>query len=177
MPENSCDSPVICMVFIYSNTFTSGGNLGNFIDDGGHENEEGEMKRYALDISYTIIMVYLTWKLVSGLIIDTFESLRGDREEKEQDMKSICFICGLDKEEIEKYYPGKEGFEKHLQDHSVSNYFFYTFYLEDKESSEYSGLESYIKEQIDNESISWFPNGRSLKKEEWESKHKITHDT
>ena len=177
MPEYSCDSPIICMVFIYSNTFTSGGNLGNFIDEGGHENEEGEYKRYALDISYTIIMVSLVWKLVSCLIIDTFESLRSTREEKEEDMNSICFICGLDKEEIEKYYPGKEGFEKHLQDHSVWNYFFYTFYLEDKESSEYSGLESYIKEQIDNESISWFPNGRSLKKEEWESKHKTTHET
>jgi len=180
MPENSCDSPLICMVFIYSNTFTSGGNLGNFIDDGGNgenENVNGDMVRYALDISYTIIMVGLTWQMVSGLIVDTFESLRSTREDKEDDMKSICFICGLDKEKIEKYYPGKEGFEKHLKDHSVANYFFYTFYLEDKESSEYSGLESYIKEQIDNESISWFPNGRSLKIEEWESKHKITHDT
>ncbi len=180
MPENSCDSPLICMVFIYSNTFTSGGNLGNFIDEGGNgenENVNGDMVRYALDISYTIIMVGLTWQMVSGLIVDTFESLRSTREDKEDDMKSICFICGLDKEKIEKYYPGKEGFEKHLKDHSVANYFFYTFYLEDKESSEYSGLESYIKEQIDNESISWFPNGRSLKIEEWESKHKITHDT
>jgi len=180
MPEYSCDSPLICMVFIYSNTFTSGGNLGNFIDegwDGENKNVNGDMVRYALDISYTIIMVGLTWQMVSGLIVDTFESLRGTREDKEDDMKSICFICGLDKEKIEKYYPGKEGFEKHLKDHSVANYFFYTFYLEDKESSEYSGLESYIKEQIDNESISWFPNGRSLKIEEWESKHKITHDT
>ena len=75
MPENSCDSPIICMVFIYSNTFTSGGNLGNFIDEGGHENKEGSMIRYLLDISYTIIMVGLTWQMVSGLIVDTFESL------------------------------------------------------------------------------------------------------
>ena len=174
MPENSCDSPIICMVFIYSNTFTSGGNLGNFIDEGNHglhENLNGDMKRYALDISYTIIMVGLTWQMVSGLIVDTFESLRGSREDKEDDMKTICFICGLDKEKIEKYYPGKEGFEKHLKDHSVANYFFYTFYLEDKESSEYSGLESYIKDQIDNESISWFPKERALKIEEWNSTH------
>jgi hypothetical protein len=178
MPTFSCDSPVICMVYIYSNTFTSGGNLGNFIDEGGeeHENKEGNMVRYALDISYTIIMVWLVWQMVSGLIVDTFESLRGNREEKEDDMKSTCFICGMDKEKIEKYYPGKEGFEKHLQDHSVINYFFYTFYLEDKDSSEYSGLESYIKNEIDHENISWFPQGRSHKIEEWESKHKTSHE-
>ena len=177
MPTNSCDSPIICMVYIYSNTFTSGGNLGNFIVEGGHKNEDGDMVRYALDISYTIIMVWLVWQMVSGLIVDTFESLRGIREEKEEDMKTICFICGLDKEKIEKYYPGKEGFEKHLKDHNIINYFFYTFYLEDKDSSEYSGLESYIKNQIDKESIMWFPTGRSLKIEDWEIKHKNTHDT
>ena len=176
MPKNSCDSPVICMVYIYSNTFTSGGNLGNFIDE-NHPNDDGDMVRYALDISYTIIMVWLVWQMVSGLIVDTFESLRGNREDKEDDMKSKCFICGLDKEKIEKYYPGKEGFEKHLQDHSIINYFFYTFYLEDKDSSEYSGLESYIKNQIDKESISWFPIEKSLKIEEWDSKHKGTHDS
>ena len=176
MPEYSCDSPVICMVFIYSNTFTSGGNLGNFIDSGGHENSNGDMIRYALDISYTIIMVWLVWQMVSGLIVDTFESLRGEREKKEDDMKSTCFICGLKKEKIEKYYPGKEGFEKHLKDHSIINYFFYTFYLEDKDSSEYSGLESYIKNQIDKESITWFPQGKSLKIEEWENKHNGTHE-
>ena len=176
MPKNSCDSPIICMVYIYSNTFTSGGNLGNFIDE-NHPNDDGDMVRYALDISYTIIMVWLVWQMVSGLIVDTFESLRGNREDKEDDMKSKCFICGLDKEKIEKYYPGKEGFEKHLQDHSIINYFFYTFYLEDKDSSEYSGLESYIKNQINKESISWFPIEKSLKIEEWDNKHKGTHDS
>ena len=176
MPDNSCDSPVICMAYIYSNTFTSGGNLGNFIDEKS-ENLEGDMVRYALDISYTIIMVWLVWQMVSGLIIDTFESLRKATEDIEDDMKKKCFICGLSKEELEKYYLGKEGFEKHLKDHSIINYFLYTFYLEDKDSSEYSGLESYIKNEIDKESISWFPSGRSLKIEEWKSRHKIAHDS
>ena len=175
MPDNSCDSPVICMAYIYSNTFTSGGNLGNFIDEKS-ENLEGDMVRYALDISYTIIMVWLVWQMVSGLIIDTFESLRKATEDIEDDMKKKCFICGLSKEELEKYYLGKEGFEKHLKDHSIINYFFYIFYLEDKDSSEYSGLESYIKNEIDEDSTSWFPSGRSLKIEEWKSSHKIAHE-
>ena len=41
-------------------------------------------------------------------------------------------------------------------------------YLEDKDPNEYSGLESYVKENIDKESIIWFPIERSLKIEEWE---------
>ena len=174
MPENSCDSPLICMTYIYSNTFTSGGNLGNFIDTKEESmNISGNMKRYLLDISYTIIMVWLVWQMVSGLIVDTFDSLRGDREELEEDMETICFICGLNREKIEKYYIGKEGFEKHLQDHSIENYLFYMFYLEEKDPNEYSGLESYVKENIDKESIVWFPIERSLKIEEWENRHKV----
>ena len=173
MPDNTCNSPLICMLAIYSNTFTSGGNLGNFIDEKEEsENVSGDMERYVLDISYTIIMVWLVWQMVSGLIVDTFNSLRGEREEKEEDMETTCFICGLDREKIGKYYVGKDGFDNHLQDHSIENYLFYMFYLEDKDPSEYSGLESYIKELIDKESITWFPIERCFKIEEWENKRK-----
>ena len=173
MPDNSCDSPLICMMYIYSNTFTSGGNLGNFIDSKEESiNTTGNMERYLLDISYTFIMVWLVWQMVCGLILDAFDSLRGDREEIEEDMETICYICGLNRDKIEKYYIGKEGFEKHLQDHSVENYLFYMLYLDDKDPNEYSGLESYVKENVDKESIVWFPIGRSLKIEEWENKHK-----
>ena len=173
MPDYSCDSPLICMMYIYSNTFTSGGNLGNFIDTKEESlNVSGDMERYLLDISYTVIMVYIVWQMVSGLILDAFDNLRRDREEIEEDMETNCFICGLNREKIEKYYLGKEGFEKHLQDHSVENYLFYMLYLEEKDPNEYSGFESYVKENIDKESIIWFPIGRSLKIEEWESKHK-----
>ena len=173
MPDYSCDSPLICMMYIYSNTFTSGGNLGNFIDTKEESlNVTGDMERYLLDISYTVIMVYIVWQMVSGLILDAFDNLRGDREEIEEDMETNCFICGLNREKIEKYYLGKEGFEKHLQDHSVENYLFYMLYLEEKDPNDYSGLESYVKENIDKESIIWFPIGRSLKIEEWENKHK-----
>ena len=172
MPINTCNSPLICMMYIYSNTFSSGGNLGNFIDTNEEKiNYAGKMERYALDISYTLIMVNIVWQTFSGLIFAAFDTLRGEREELENDMESTCFICGLDREKIEKYYVGKDGFGNHLQDHSVNNYFFYMFYLEEKDPNEYSGLESYVKKNIDKESIAWFPIGRSLKIEEWENKH------
>jgi len=39
---------------------------------------------------------------------------------------------------------------------------FYIAYIKDKESTDYTGLESYIAEQIENEEISWFPTHRAL---------------
>ena len=173
MPENSCESIVYCLAYVYSNTFTSGGNLGNFIDDeAGNVNKDASLTRYLLDISYTIIMVCLVFQMVTGLIIDTFSSLRNAGEEIENDIDNICFICGLNRGKIEKYYLGKEGFNKHLEDHDIASYFFYMFYLEEKQHSDYSGLESYVKAEIDKESISWFPIERCLRIEDWESKHK-----
>ncbi len=84
MPENTCNSPLICMMYIYSNTFTSGGNLGNFIDTKEESiNYSGDMERYALDLSYTIIMVSIVWQMVFGIITSTLDRLRGDREELE----------------------------------------------------------------------------------------------
>ena len=49
---------------------------------------------------------------------------------------------------------------------------FYIFYLEEKDHNEYTSIESYVKDEIDKESIRWFPQGRCLKKEDWEMKHK-----
>lgn len=176
MPPASCSTVVVCLASIYSNTFTSGGNLGNFIDTvEENENRDASMKRYILDISYTIIMVWFVFQMISGIIIDTFSNLRKAGEEIENDIKNTCFICGLEREKIEKYYLGKEGFNKHLQEHDIASYMEYIFYLNEKDENEYTGIESYIKELIDKENISWLPIERCMVIEDWEMKHKVYH--
>ena len=35
--------------------------------------------------------------IVSGIIIDTFGSLREEENAKTSDIQDICFICGLEK--------------------------------------------------------------------------------
>ncbi len=120
-------------------------------------NTSGELRRYILDISFTIIILFLVFQMISGLIVDNFSSLRKIQEEFDKDLRTICFICGLEREEIEKLYLGKEGFNKHLLDHNVTSYFSFMFYLKDKNIAEMTGLESYVKELIDKESINWFP--------------------
>jgi hypothetical protein len=110
-----------------------------------------------LDISFTIIMVWLVFQMVTGLIVDTFSSLRKIQEDLDRDFRNTCFICGLEREVIEKYYLGKDGFNKHLEDHGVANYFYFIFYLKEKDPNELTGIESYVKELVDKESIGWFP--------------------
>lgn len=42
------------------------------------------------------------------------------------------------------------------------NYVFYISYLKDKESTEYTGVESYIAEKLKNYDNSWIPINKSL---------------
>ena len=43
-------------------------------------------------------------QMFCGIIIDTFLSQRENNKQIEENKNNICFICGLNKNEINKYY-------------------------------------------------------------------------
>jgi|266.fasta.fasta_contig_21_6118322_length_611_multi_3_in_0_out_0_1 inositol 1,4,5-triphosphate receptor type 1 len=45
-------------------------------------------------------MVFLN--LIAGIIIDTFGELRDELNMRDKDSKTVCFICGLTKWQVEK---------------------------------------------------------------------------
>jgi hypothetical protein len=47
---------------------------------------------------------------VAGNIIDTFKSLKVELAEKDEDEKNKCFICGLDRELLDKSTEIAHGF-------------------------------------------------------------------
>lgn len=74
----------------------------------------------------------------------------------------MCFICGLKKELFERYnIPG--GFDVHVGlDHNLWNYIYFIAHLIDKETTEYTGNESYLGTLFQNNDSSWIPGGRSI---------------
>mmetsp|Transcript_20239 Transcript_20239/g.17448 ORF Transcript_20239/g.17448 Transcript_20239/m.17448 type:complete len:85 (+) Transcript_20239:2051-2305(+) len=78
-------------------------------------------------------------------------------------MTQNCFICGINRERLDKNSEGKQGFYTHIKrDHYMWNYVFYKAYLDFKEVTEYNGDESYIFDKMQNFDLGWFPVGRSL---------------
>ncbi len=128
--------------------------------DNKTRNYNGNFSRYLLEVFFSILMVYLIFQMVAGLIVDTFSSIRNEQEMTYKDLKNICFVCGSERVEIEKYYTGKDGFETHEMDHNIMSYFCYVFYLKDKNESDYAGIDTYVKMTLDKESISWLPVNR-----------------
>lgn len=58
-----------------------------------------------------IIMI----NIVSGIIIDTFGTLREELNKFNFDLENYCFICGFDKETIEKASRNQKGFLFHIK--------------------------------------------------------------
>ena len=68
--------------------------------------------------------------VVSGIIIDTFGSLREEFKQLQEDLENICFICGLDKDTIEKNTDSNMNFEIHKkEEHNIWNYIFFIGYI------------------------------------------------
>jgi len=42
------------------------------------------------------------------------------------------------------------------------NYLFYIGYLYDKDTTEFTGIESYVADKLEKEEISWFPTYKAL---------------
>ena len=45
-----------------------------------------------------------------GIIIDTFAVLREEEEKKKNDFENYCFICGIDRDTLDKKSDNKKGF-------------------------------------------------------------------
>lgn len=140
-------------------------NLYSILRQGADDNKRGLFSRFLVEISFTIILIFLVFQMVAGLIVDTFSKLRNESEAFQFDLNNICYICGMEREEIEKIYVGKNGFNNHLNDHNLKNYFCFIFYLKDKNPIELTGIESYVKDLILQENGSWIPYEACLMKE------------
>jgi glutaredoxin len=81
---------------------------------------------------YVVFMDMLFGNILGGVLIDNFASLRQEREDMLQDKTEKCFICGIDKEALEKK---SLDLKTHYirQNHKLWNYVFYLYYL-DKQS-------------------------------------------
>lgn len=58
--------------------------------------------RWVFDNLFNILLLIILINIVAGIIIDTFGSLREELSVYKEDLENICFICGYDKETIEK---------------------------------------------------------------------------
>jgi hypothetical protein len=76
-------------------------------------------------------------------------------------MHNVCYICNFERLIFDKDSEG--GFDRHIQaDHNLWQYVFYIVHLNTKDSSDYTGIESYVNEKLCEQDYSWIPRQKAL---------------
>ena len=129
--------------------------------------------RFWIDNFFAIIDLMLVLQMVCGLITDSYISQRKEKNKFIKNKNNICFICGLGKPELIKYYAHEQGFDEHIKlDHYLWNYMFLIFNIKKKKYQNLMSLDKDILDNYEKGSYSNFvPYKNCVKKAENEEKN------
>jgi len=179
MHVDHCDTMVRCFFTVLHRGLLMGGGVGDYLTtelsySPSYVSVVDFSKRTAYDLAFFVIVLVLLLNIIFGIIIDTFSELRSSSNEKENLKKNNCFICNKDRHVFESHYMQKgisNGFSKHItEEHNMWNYLYFLIYLRKKDPTECTGAETYILECLQNEDLSWIPQGLALSLQDDESK-------
>lgn len=117
-------------------------------------------ERWIYDFVFYVLVLVIILNIIFGIIIDTFGDLRDKRNDLIHDIRTKCFICGLEKFELDT--KGEGWFTHVYRNHNVYNYLYFIIYIREKDIQECNGIEKYVKDQVKMNSISWIPQGKSI---------------
>ncbi|GMI08106.1 hypothetical protein TrVE_jg11753 [Triparma verrucosa] len=116
--------------------------------------------RIVFDLTFFIICGMFLFNMIGGLILDTFTHIRDERERRSEIYNSECFVSGITRNTIEEdpryrfiTFSGLNDEDQHLW-----KYLYFIIYLRNKDSDEYTGVESYVSKCLSEESLEWLPS-------------------
>jgi len=102
--------------------------------------------RLLWDIMFQIIFIYILLAIITGIVIDAFGALKEQKEADEDDLKSVCFVCNIDRFTADQ---SGIGFDKHVKfEHSPKCYLFFLIYLQRKAPTSMTGQERYVYARV-----------------------------
>ncbi|XP_030632911.1 inositol 1,4,5-trisphosphate receptor type 1 [Chanos chanos] len=159
MTERACDSLLMCIVTVLSHGLRSGGGVGDVLRRPSKE-EPLFAARVVYDMLFFFMVIIIVLNLIFGVIIDTFADLRSEKQRKEEVLKTTCFICGLERD---KFDNKTVTFEEHIkEEHNLWHYLYFIVLVRVKDSTEYTGPESYVAQMIKDHNLDWFPRMRAM---------------
>eukprot|EP00756_Hemistasia_phaeocysticola_P064159 Hpha_TRINITY_DN7570_c0_g2::TRINITY_DN7570_c0_g2_i1::g.18894::m.18894/K04958/ITPR1; inositol 1,4,5-triphosphate receptor type 1 len=167
--QQVCRTLASCFSYTLTNGVRSGGGIGDLMNDPSLGSPRYPWQMMLEFFFYVIVVVFLL-NIVFGIIVDTFAELRAHKEIVEEDIRSKCFICGLDASEFERH---AAGFQHHTtNDHNMWSYVHFLHYLRIKDESDFTGQESYVCDRMRRMDLSFFPLNKALSLDQ-----KLKHET
>jgi len=156
----ACDQLITCYLVTMREGLINGGGVADYLPGATVQDPGPYILRFFFDISFFVIVLIILMNVIFGIIIDTFSAMREMTENKENDMKTVCFICSID-----RYTFDKQGtpFDIHIKaEHNMWKYLYYLVYLKTKDETEYNGLESYVAALTEEENVGFYPVHKAM---------------
>merc|ERR1712166_1660467 len=155
-----CDTLLDCFLVTTREGLIMGGGMGDYLPTRAISHFDSYMGRWAFDLTYFVLIIIVLLNIIFGIIIDTFSAMREATETAASDMKNVCTMCGLERTDLDR---NGSGFEQHIKsEHNMWKYSFYMVYLLGKDPTEYTGLETYVSEMVEEEDMNFYPLEKAL---------------
>ena len=175
VPDNECLKFSNCFFTLSDQSIKNSNGLINYLSEDGLYITDSlwSNPRFWIDNWFAILDIMLVMQMFCGIIIDTFLSQRENIREIEKDKKDTCFICGLNKTELNKYY-SRSGFNEHIKlDHYLWNYMFAVFNVTSADENKMIYMDKAIKEGYEKNVYSkWVPYKKCLNQKNNDSEEK-----
>ena len=148
VPKHDCMKFSDCYFTLCDQSLKNSNGIINYlIEDGLYTSDSlWGNPRFWIDNWFAILDIMLVMQMFCGIIIDTFLSQRENNRDIDKDKNNVCFICGLNKNELNKYYSSEFGFNEHIKlDHYLWNYMFAVFNVTTADESRMINLDKAIK--------------------------------
>lgn len=124
----------------------------NFYDYGNINSTVGELYNFI----FVFVVQIIFPGIVSGIIIDTFASRRDMDTVMADDVVNTCFICNITREDFET---SNVSFSTHIkEEHNMWQYIWYFIYLQERDATEFTGIEQVCFDKIQSgEAIHFLP--------------------
>jgi len=167
--ENICSSAISCILYFFNFGITSEGyinmNLISFKNNTGY---------YIAQFFFTIILYLIIhmifFNVILASITNSFDKMRELINEKENNIKNVCFICQKKRNDC---INESEDFNYHLFKHNKWKYIIFMCSILLKDKEELSQEETIIYEQIIKGKIDWFPEYVPKYIKDFQEKYKL----
>lgn len=158
--NNQCATLQSCFMTVLNYAPRLSGGIGDFLSPHIGPDHHMYSGLYTWSLVAFLFLNVIMLNVLFGIIVDTFGELRATEADRNKDISNICYICGLDRQTLDRK---GDGFQKHIStDHYKWNYMKYIVYLKEKEVNDYNGLEHHVVNCIKNKDNGWFPVNRAM---------------
>ncbi len=155
-----CSSYLECFVYLFNYGIRAGGVPFNI----KIESQVGFYSEFLYSWVFYFIIILIVLNIINGIIVDTFQALRENANETEEEKSNVCFICSLHRSDFE--IKGID-FEYHTNmEHKIENYFNYLLKVQRTDEHDLNSIDFQVFNSIKQHKIEFFPIKKAKSLEE-----------